>query len=49
MRSFTLLAAVAFGHAAGEALEVTEATWDEKIAKPVEAGQLAFVKFLAPW
>ena len=35
--------------AAGEALEATSENWDEKVLKPVKAGKMAFVKFLAPW
>jgi len=42
-------AAVAIGRAAGDAVEVTEATWEKEVTKKVEAGGFAFVKFLAPW
>jgi len=48
-RSLQLLAAVAVGRAAAEAFEATSENWDEKVMKPVKAGKMAFVKFLAPW
>ena len=34
---------------AADAFEATSANWEEKVMKPVSAGKMAFVKFLAPW
>jgi len=44
-----LSAAVLVGRAAGDALEVTEATWDKEVKELVDNGGLVFAKFLAPW
>jgi hypothetical protein len=48
-RSIAVLAVAMVGRAAGDAFQADQANWELEVMKPVEAGKLAFVKFLAPW
>jgi len=48
-QSLLLLSLALLGRASGEALTVTEDTWEKEVAKKVDDGRFVFVKFLAPW
>lgn len=48
-RSFALFSLTLVGKAYGDALLVTEDTWEKEVDKKVEAGGFVFVKFFAPW
>jgi len=47
--ALALAATSLIGGAAGDAVDITAATWDEKVLKASESGQFTMVKFYAPW
>ena len=49
MKLLLVVSATLCARGAAEALEATSENWEEKVLKPVKAGKMAFVKFLAPW
>jgi len=48
-RSIALVAAALVGTANGEAITLSQDSWEKEVTQRVNGGGFAFVKFLAPW